>query len=568
MITQMLLTLLPGLCVEDGEVTATRVILKLSSTQMTSACPICSESSGAVHSEYSRELADLPWCGMVVVLHLHVRKFFCRNKTCARKIFTERLPHVTQPYRRQTNRLHDEQLQLALEQGGAAAARTSCRQGFQTSAKTHLRRISHAPSQPASTPHALGVDDWAMRKSQTYGTILVDLDRRRPVDLLADRTAATLEQWLKDHPGVEIITRDRSNEYIEGATRGAPDAIQVADRFHLVKNVHEALQRLLERHSASLRAAASAVNAYCPDSLEQASTDDAGRTQCPDTEKMSVPEQPQNDQHSKQQRLIEEHRAKRHVRYCEVQALRADGASMRQISRQLGIHYTTVRRFLADQFPERASRQSMPSILDPHIPYLKEQLMAGQDNGIQLWRDLRDRHAYHGSRALVSRWVAANRSLCPPQSLKPARKGRPASPKPHQPAPRFRIPSARTATWLLVADENCLSDDQAAFVDHLLETCPDAKGGQQLTIAFRNMVKARNVQAFDEWLAQVKAQGIPEFSSFAAGLRRDDAAVRATLLHSYSSAQSEGQITRLKLIKRSMYGRGSFELLRRRVLAA
>lgn len=146
-----------------------------------------------------------------------------------------------------------------------------------------------------------------MRKGQTYGTILVDLDLHRPIDLLADQTAATLEQWLKDHPGVEIFTRDRSNEYVEGATRGAPDAIRVADRFHLVKNVHEVLQRLLERHSVSLRAAASAVNAYCPDSLEQTPTDDAGRTQRPDTEKMSVPEQPQSDQRSKQQRFIEEH---------------------------------------------------------------------------------------------------------------------------------------------------------------------------------------------------------------------------------------------------------------------
>ncbi len=283
---------------------------------------------------------------------------------------------------------------------------------------------------------------------------------------------------------------------------------------------------------------------------------------------MSATEQPHSDQRSKQQTLTEEHRAKRHFRYCEVQALCADGASMRQISRQLGIHCSTVRRFLADQFPERASRQSMLSILNPHIPYLKEQLMARQDQGMQLARDLRDQHASQGSRALVSRWVAANHSLCPPQSPKPARKGRSPNPKPHQPAPRLRIPSERTTTWLLEAYGNCLSDDQTAFADHLLETCPDAKRGQQLTIAFRNMVTAHNVQAFDEWLVQVRTQRIPEFSSSAAGLRRGDAAVRAALSHSHSNAQSEGQITRLKPIKRSMYGRGSFELLRWRVLAA
>ena len=578
MLTELLISLLPGLRVEKSQATAVRIILSLSSIELTAVCPLCSQSSNSIHSLYSRTLADLPWCGVPVALQLRVRKFFCRNKGCKRKIFTERIPRVTLPYSRQTTRLRKEQRQLCLESGGETAARTSLRQGFPTSAKTHIRRVCHTPVASAPTPRLLGVDDWAMRKGQRYGTILVDLEGHRPVDLLPDRSAATLEHWLQEHPGIELITRDRSNEYAEGARRGAPDAIQVADRFHLVKNAHEVLQRVLERHNTSLCAAALAVNEASLEGVDQAlpgDTADCGteEEQPPLVASTVAPTAPASDvapcEHlSKYQQLIQDRRAKRYALYCEVQLLRTQDVSIRQISRQLGIHYGTVRRFLAGHFPERASRPSLPSKLDPHLPFLKQQLMAGQDNGMQLWRDLCSEHGYRGSRALVSRWVAANRSLCPPKPATTIRKGRPPNPKPHKPAPRFKTPSARAATWLLVANCDSLNEDQGGFVEHLLTICPDAQIGQRLTADFQRMVTERDAQAFDGWLATVESHNLAEFMNFAAGLRRDEAAVRAALSYPHSNGQVEGQITRLKLIKRSMYGGASFELLKRRVLAA
>lgn len=572
MLTELLPMLLPGLCLEDSQIADERIVLRLSSTQTNAECPVCSQTSSAVHSQYGRKLADLPWSGIPVVLRMNVRKFFCRNRSCKRKIFTERLPRVTIPYGRQTNRLREEQRQLGLECGGAVAARTAQRQGFPASAKTHLRRVCQTTLPQIATPRHLGIDDWAMRKGHTYGTLLVDLEQHRPVDLLPDRSAATLEYWLHAHPGIEIITRDRAYDYAEGATRGAPDAIQVADRFHLVQNIHDVLQRLLERHRSSLRAATNAVNAA---SLPQVDANcEVGQANSPSSPPTLVgsgsAEAPVSSDlpPTKYQQFIQAHRSKRYALYCEVQKLRAQGAGIRQIVRQLGIHRTTVIRFLADQFPERASGPAKPSILDPHIPYLTQQLASGHDNASQLWRDLCNHRDFAGSRALVSRWVAANRSLCPPRPAGKASVGRPPKPRPPQTVPKFRMPSARLATWLLAGDRNRLNEGQAAFTEHLLAACSDVKIGQHLVVEFQRMLRERDSDSFDGWLASIDANPIPEFTAFAAGLRRDEAAIRAAMSLPYSNGQVEGQVTRLKLIKRSMYGAASFELLRRRVLAA
>lgn len=462
----------------------------------------------------------------------------------------------------------EEQRQLALNEGGEAAARICQRQGMRGSGKTLLRSVCHAPLPVRPTPRVLGVDDWAMSKGRTYGTILVDLELHQPVDLLADRTSASLEQWLKEHPGVEIISRDRANDYAEGSRCGAPTAVQVADRFHLIKNIREMLERLLERNYISLKKAADQVTqALNADeaslSISVSSAADAKDVQFEE----SAPAQMAPTISSYEQ-LREQHRTKRLTRYTEVRKLQAEGMGIRAIARQLKMSRDSVRRFMSDQFPERARRARRQSKLDPYVPYLTQQLTAGRSNALQLFRELQTLHGYSGARGLVSIWVAAHRSLCPPKSAQEPRKGgRPPGLLP-KPKPAYHTPSSRRTSWLVLATPEEMTTDDASFVDKLYHECPDIRTVQMLALDFTQMLKDRNSQHLNDWIEQARASSIPELVNFVNALCRDHAAVAAALTLEISNGQVEGQVNRLKLIKRSGYGRASFQLLKRRVLAA
>jgi len=580
MLTNLLLPWLPSFRLDTVSVTDQTLDLELTAMQPEAACPLCNQPSRAIHSRYDRTIADLPWASIPVRLSVHVRKFFCRNAACPRAVFTERLPALVAPSARRTQRLGAEQRQLALDQGGEAAARITARQGMPLSPRTLLRFARRMPMPEHPTPRILGVDDFAFRKGQTYGTLLVDLQRHQPVDMLADRSAETLARWLSRHPGVEIISRDRALDYAEGATRGAPQAIQVADRFHILQNVREMLQRLLERHQTSLRAALE------PDGIAQATEPTTmPPTPVPDGDMSSAPARssrarnvpPRADTRapvtaplSDQRR--EARRAQRLTRYREVRDLRERGLSIREIARQLRLGRQTVRRFVvANQFPERATRRTVPSKLDPHIPYLQQQLALGHDNGMQLWREIRDQHGYRGSRALVSRWVAQHRHLCPvpPPAAPPThRRGRPPAPITGPQPTRPRTLSARQAAWLLVRRPDELEDTDSAIVERLCQVCREVQVAYPLAQEFNRIVREHHVDAFAGWLTRAHASGIPELKSFVAGIQRDRAAVMAALTLPFSTGQVEGQINRLKLIKRSGYGRAKLDLLRQRVLAA
>lgn len=228
-------------------------------------CPLCHRGSARIHSRYLRQVADLPWMGCAVHLELHVRRFFCSNRECPRQIFTERLPTVVTPYARRTTRLTDIFTLIGFALGGEAGRRLVAGMGLSSSPDTLLRLIHDAQEPSHATPRVLGVDDFSFRRRISFGTILIDLEKRIPVDLLPDREAETFARWLLDHPGVEIISRDRGGDYAKGARQGAPHAKQVADRWHLLKNLSETMQSFFLRKHPQLKAASAEPTAEAPE---------------------------------------------------------------------------------------------------------------------------------------------------------------------------------------------------------------------------------------------------------------------------------------------------------------
>ncbi len=398
------------------------------------------------------------------------------------------------------------------------------------------------PAQPAAV-RVLGVDDWAWKKGRRYGTILCDLERRRPVDLLPERSADSFASWLKEHPGVEIISRDRGEEYTKGASQGAPQAVQVADRWHLLLNLREALMRAVDRHHAGVLEAARAVAA-------------GQEAEHPAAEMPTVAPAPAPASPSRAVAQSQHRRARRLERYQRVLELDGQGVSLRAIARRLGMHRGTVRRWLhAGSFPERARRHATSGV-DPFVDDLRRRWDEGCRNAARLTEEIRA-PGFRGSYLMVRRRVAL------------WRQGGSVSGQSSRPGPTVKRPSSRGVSWWLLTESTELEPDERGFLDALWARCPELRTATELASEFAAMVRQRQSGQWDSWLARVQAPGVArELRGFAEGLRQDEAAVKAALSLEWSNGQTEGQINRLETLKRQMYGRAGFPSLRCRFLQA
>jgi transposase len=476
-------------------------------------CPACESRSARVHSRYQRVLADPAIGGRPTLLRVRVRRFFCDNTDCDRRTFVEQVPALTTPYARRTPLLRGVLEKIALALGGRPGARMTRLLAAEVSRTT-------LPVPEPGTIAVVGVDDFAFRKGNTYGSIIIDMDTGRPVDLLPDRRGDTFADWLRAHPGAQVICRDRASGYAEGGRLGAPDAIQVADRFHLLQNLTQAVDRVVRAHRACLK----------------------------DRSEAEAVAQPRPSTDGEQGRRAEVTRQ----RHAEIHALHATGVGTTAISNALNLDGKTVRRYLRAATADELLTETVPREreLDDHAAYLAGRWEQGCTNAVQLTTELRER-GYRGSARTVRRLLQTWRD----GTIKPT-------------AVAAVAPKPREVTGWIIRPAAERTDREQADLARILDRCDSLRTVDELVSDFAGMLRQRQGQHLDTWITQARASAVAQLAGFAAGLLKDYDAVRNGLTLPYNSGAVEGNVCRLKAIKRQMYGRANFDLLRLRVVLA
>jgi len=523
------------LAVTEIEIIDEVLTLTAVSMQMYPCCPLCGVSASRVHSHYTRRLTDLPCGGQHVCLLVCVRKLFCEVSTCARKIFAERLTPFAQPWARVTRRLYQIVQILGLATGGRLGVRVTDRLGIQTCRTTILRRIMALPPEPIGQVPELGIDDFSFRRGRKFGTILVDMQSHKVIDGLPDRKKETAAAWMATHPEIVLVSRDRGGDYASAAASGAPQAVQCADRFHLLKNLGEALEGVLARHLASHRTRQAQESKATPLSTAQ-----------PHLPPKLSPKEVQVSQAKRTERLAQ---------YQQIVALRKQGFSQAAIAAHVGVARTTVSRWLTHAtFPEQQPRPRKTS-LDPYFKEVAQRWEAGCHNIAQLHREL------------IADGVPLTYKIVYKQLVRSLPEGR-KNPQAPDLLPRPPV-LARHAVFLFLRrpTEELSSEEQETLV--LLRSLhPEVNQAYELVQQFAYMLRTRTGEQLNAWLEHVRASQIHELQGFVVSIERDKAAVIAGLTLPQNNGLVEGKVNKLKLIKRMMYGRAKFPLLRQRVLHA
>jgi transposase len=523
--------------------------LHVTSTQTAVCCPVCAAPAARIHRRDTRTLADLPRATYRVRLQLQVRKWFCLNPACGRRIFTERLPTVAAPWARRTLRLVQRLVALGLALGGRAGVRLSHAWDITVSRHTLLRGLRRHPEPALPTPRVLGVDDFALRTRQAYGTVLIDLERRQPVALLLDRTAAVVAQWLQAHPGVQVITRDRWCASAEGARHGAPTATQVADRFHVLQKLREALEQVFVTPRHSL-AAVHAMQRQQPGSLPGGA--------------LAVPVPPHDRPRPEQPRAAP-HQARRQAWPQQVWTLPHQGRTARAMAQHLGLDRRT-----GPQDRRRATwagrlrRSDLGTrVLHPYTPYLLERWNAGCYTATPLFRERSTR----GDTGSDDRVAASARRLRQAPGLRPGPRG-PRQPLPPVAEPAGRPLTPRRATWMVPRRPAQRSAAETPPRAQLCAQSPEVAEAGALAQDFLSLVRQRQPEARDPWLHRAMASSLDALRRFATGLAEDEAAAKAGVTLPWSSGPVEGHIHRVNMLKRQLFGRAPLDLLSRRFVRA
>ena len=500
------------------------VVFEVRAASVTAACPGCGAPSAQVHGRYQRSLSDLAVGGQKVLIRLEVRRFRCRAAGCPRVTFAEQVDGLTAPYARYSPPLRAALTAIAVALAGRPGARLATALGIPAGRDTLLDLLRGVPEPATGEVRVLGVDDFALRKGHVYGSILLDMATHRPVDVLPDREADTLAVWLQAHPEVQVICRDRAGAYAEGARTGAPDAQQVADRWHLWHNLCEAVQRAVVRHRACLpepQTTAATEETIAP---ERHAAQPAQRAETPATIRLRE-------------------------RYTAVHEMLATGMQRKVIATRLGIHPDTVARYAdAASIDELIVSKSHGGKLDRFKPYLDARWNAGCTDAVRLTEELREQ-GYRGSSRTVRRYLEPLRAT-----------GGLAA---HTAAP----PKPRQVTGWLTRHPDEVSESMKLRLKAILARCPELHTLADLVTDFAKILRNRTGERLTAWLDAAEAADLPDLHVFTAGLRRDIAAVTNGLTMLWNSGAVEGTVCRIKALKRAMYGRANFDLLRKRVLA-
>jgi len=539
------------------------VLVHVTSVRRQAKCPLCQAPSRHIHSRYCRTPADQPCVGRPLRLLLNVRKFFCKVVDCPRKVFTERLPELVEPSSRLTIRLRSALQQVGFTCGGKGGERLATALGMGVSDTTVLWsvQLEQAPTTATDQVRVVGIDDWSWRRGQSYGTIIVDLERRRVLDLLPDRSVEAISTWLAAHPRIEVVSRDRGANYVEGATKGAPQATQVADRWHLYKNLGDTVESFLVRARVRLADETPLLSAEQGGEVLAAvlSSSSTPATLSTSPVRSFVP-LPRPAISTKPLRLEQSKaRAQRKWQlHQQVHSLRSQGLSLHQVVKEVGLARNTVRKYARQPVPavppEPTLRPRRASVLDSYEEYLLRRWNEGCRNGVLLFGEIRAQ-GYTGGKTVVKDYIRYLRKHHPSQTI---------SSRPRQ--QRSASASPRELRWLLARQREDLDEEQQARLNRLLAGSTEVQQIHELLQNFHVILRHKQHERLDCWLEQAQKSGIPEMRSFALGIRRDYEAVKAAILLPWSQGQTEGQVNKLKTLKRAMFGRAGFPLLRQRML--